>query len=92
MRDIDFIFLTGVAVIDRKIYVLGGEEGWDRYHDTIECYDPDTDEWTIVGKLLSPRACLGCAPLNVSIEENAIVSCMEEILNLTRFKKSVAKF
>jgi hypothetical protein len=30
----------GVAVVNGKIYVLGGEEGWDRYHDTIECYDP----------------------------------------------------
>ncbi len=31
---------AGVAVVNGKIYVLGGEEGWDRYHDTIECYDP----------------------------------------------------
>lgn len=52
-------------MIDRKIYVLGGEEGWDRYHDTIECYDPDKDEWNVVGKLLSPRSWLGCVPLKV---------------------------
>lgn len=48
------------------IYVLGGEEGWDRYHDTIECYDPDKDEWNVVGKLLSARSWLGCVPLKVS--------------------------
>jgi len=60
------LLLAGVAVIDRKIYVLGGEEGWDRYHDTIECYDPVKDEWNIVAKLLSSRSWLGCVPLRVS--------------------------
>uniref|UniRef100_T1IU73 Uncharacterized protein n=1 Tax=Strigamia maritima TaxID=126957 RepID=T1IU73_STRMM len=32
-------YRPGVAVVDGKIYVCGGEEGWDRYHDTVECYD-----------------------------------------------------
>ncbi len=63
-------FCSGISVIDKKIYVLGGEEGWDRYHDTIECYDPEKDEWNIVGKLLSPRSWLGCVPLKVRINLN----------------------
>ena len=33
-------YRPGVATLGGKMYVLGGEEGWDRYHDTIECYDP----------------------------------------------------
>lgn len=28
-------YRPGVAVLGGKIYVLGGEEGWDHYHDTI---------------------------------------------------------
>ncbi len=29
-------YRPGVAVLGGRIYVMGGEEGWDRYHDTIE--------------------------------------------------------
>ena len=43
-------YRPGVAVLNGKIYVLGGEEGWDHYHDTIECYDPIADKWEIVSK------------------------------------------
>ena len=28
-------YTPGVATLGGKMYVLGGEEGWDRYHDTI---------------------------------------------------------
>ena len=28
-------YRPGVATLGGKMYVLGGEEGWDRYHDTI---------------------------------------------------------
>ena len=48
-------YRPGVAVLGGKIYVLGGEEGWDRYHDTIECYDPITDKWELVGEMGSSR-------------------------------------
>ncbi len=33
------------------MYVLGGEEGLDRHHDSIECYDPVTDTWTHAGSV-----------------------------------------
>ena len=28
-------YRPGVATLGGRMYVLGGEEGWDRYHDTI---------------------------------------------------------
>ena len=31
--------------------MLGGEEGLDRHHDSIECYDPLTDAWTHAGDI-----------------------------------------
>ena len=55
-----------MAVVNGKIYVLGGEEGWDRYHDTIECYDPEEDRWDIVGEMSSSRSWLSCVALTVS--------------------------
>lgn len=60
--------LTGVAVVDGKLYILGGEDGWEHFHDTIECYNPDTNSWTHVGEMLTGRSWLSCAPLRVSKE------------------------
>lgn len=60
---------TGVAVVDGKIYILGGEDGWEHFHDTIECYSPETDSWTHVGEMLTGRSWLSCAPLRVSKSE-----------------------
>lgn len=60
-------FRLGIAVMEGKIYVFGGEEGWDKYHDSIECYDPANDSWTIVGEMTSARSWLGCVPLQVYI-------------------------
>ena len=54
-------------MVNGKIYVLGGEEGWDRYHDTIECYDPDEDRWDIVGEMSSSRSWLSCVALTVRV-------------------------
>ena len=31
----NYRYRPGVATLGGKMYVLGGEEGWDRYHDTI---------------------------------------------------------
>lgn len=58
--------LKGISVMDGKIYVLGGEEGWDRYHNSVECYDPATDTWQICGEMITSRSWLSCVPLQVS--------------------------
>ena len=55
-----YLYRPGVAVLGGKIYVLGGEEGWDHYHDTIECYDPVADKWELVGEMGSSRSWLSC--------------------------------
>ena len=55
-----YLYRPGVAVLGGKIYVLGGEEGWDHYHDTIECYDPVVDKWELVGEMGSSRSWLSC--------------------------------
>ena len=33
-----------------KIFVVGGLDGNNRAVKTIECYDPQVDSWSIVGK------------------------------------------
>ena len=63
--------MVGVAVIDGSIYVCGGEEGWDRYHDTIERYDLDADRWTVVGEMPSSRSWLSCVALQIKKDHSA---------------------
>lgn len=42
-----------VAVLNRKIYVLGGRAtDYDKWHrQTVETYDPKTNKWTMVMEL-----------------------------------------
>ena len=58
-------YRPGVSVLNNKIYVMGGEEGWDRYHDTIECYDPDKDAWELVGDMPTSRSWLSCVSITM---------------------------
>ena len=54
-----------LLIVMSRMYVLGGEEGWDRYHDTIESYDPLTDTWTVVGDMPSSRSWLSSVALTI---------------------------
>merc|ERR1712126_603969 len=41
----------GVASLDNKIYITGGEYGYGRPFSGIDCYDPDTNTWPLVAKM-----------------------------------------
>ena len=41
---------AAACVINGKIYVVGGLDNYDNAVLDIECYNPSTDEWSIVGK------------------------------------------
>ncbi|XP_063283757.1 actin-binding protein IPP [Pelobates fuscus] len=50
-----------VAVLDGKIYVIGGEKD-SMIFDCVECYDPVTKQWTAASSMNQPRCGLGaCA-------------------------------
>ncbi len=51
-----------VAVIDKKIYIMGGFDGSHRLR-TVECYDPECDSWTFISAMQTNRAGLGAAVL-----------------------------
>lgn len=69
-------YRPGVAVVDGKIYVCGGEEGWDRivdrYHDTIECYDEESDTWNVVAEMPTSRSWLSCVALQLHKDSAAM--------------------
>ena len=64
-------FYVKKSIISKNILVTLGEEGWDHYHDTIECYDPNNDKWEIVGEMGSSRSWLSCVGLTVKMESGA---------------------
>ena len=39
------------CVLDGKIYVIGGTDENNDVIKTIECYNPSTDQWTVVGEV-----------------------------------------
>lgn len=51
---------AGVAIFDNRIYICGGFDGQNRLGDA-EMYDPETDQWTYICKMIVPRAGCGAA-------------------------------
>jgi N-acetylneuraminic acid mutarotase len=51
----------GVAVVDGKVYAIGGYNGNTTYLQTNEMYDPVTDTWTTKASMPTPRAFFGIA-------------------------------
>ncbi|MGD6853116.1 MAG: Kelch repeat-containing protein [Candidatus Bathyarchaeia archaeon] len=45
----------GVAVVDGKIFAIGGSNSSVRYLGTNEVYDPDTDTWETKASMPTPR-------------------------------------
>lgn len=48
----------GVAVLENKLYVVGGRDGL-KTMNTVECYDPATDSWSFMPSMNNHRHGLG---------------------------------
>ncbi len=51
----------GVAVVDGKIYAIGGKAGGGSTFSTTDMYDPATNNWTAKASMQTPRAYIGIA-------------------------------
>lgn len=54
----------GVAVLDDKLYVVGGRDGLKTLN-TVECYNPKTKTWSVMPPMSTHRHGLGkcvCSP------------------------------
>ncbi|XP_070552820.1 kelch-like protein 20 [Ptychodera flava] len=54
---------VGVAVIDGKIYAVGGHDG-SQYLNSVECYDPSAKRWKYVASMSRPRRYVAVGTLN----------------------------
>lgn len=52
----------GVAVIDDKLFVIGGRDGLKTLN-TVECYNPKTKAWTVLPPMSTHRHGLGKSSL-----------------------------
>lgn len=50
---------VGVVVLDGKLYAVGGRDG-SSCLNSVECYDPNTNRWTLVSPMLKRRGGKGC--------------------------------
>ena len=50
------------AVVDNKVYILGGFDGSNRLR-SVERYDPEMDSWTFISNMNINRAGCGAAVL-----------------------------
>ncbi|XP_077984881.1 kelch-like protein 18 [Glandiceps talaboti] len=54
---------VGVAVIDGKIYAVGGHDG-TQYLNSVECYDPASKRWKYVASMTRSRRYVAVGTLN----------------------------
>ena len=54
-------YYTGAAVIDSKIYVLGGLDSANHATPILEAFDPKTNTWTSKPMMPTPRAAMSVA-------------------------------
>lgn len=50
----------GVATLQERLYVVGGNAGDDQIHDTVECFLPETNQWV-------PCASITCGRSGLSV-------------------------
>lgn len=49
---------VGVAVVNRLLYAIGGFDGENRLN-SVECYHPENNEWTMVNSMATQRSGAG---------------------------------
>lgn len=49
-----------------KVYVVGGCDTWNCLN-TVECYDPETDSWSFIKPIITPRRGCGLAHIKGTI-------------------------
>ena len=54
---------VGVGVLDGLLYAVGGYNGQTTVN-TVERYNPRTEEWTMISEMTAARSMLGVASLN----------------------------
>lgn len=63
LHSLTLSFILGVTVLEGPIYAVGGHDGWS-YLNTVERWDPQSQQWTFVASMSIARSTVGVAALN----------------------------
>lgn len=63
LSSLTFSSILGVTVLEGPIYAVGGHDGWS-YLNTVERWDPQSQQWTFVASMSIARSTVGVAALN----------------------------
>lgn len=70
-----------VAVLDGKIYALGGYDGQNR-QNSAERYDPTTNQWSLIAPMHQQRSDASATTLNGRNKETATLKCFGRVLRI----------
>ena len=83
------IFGEFVAFLNGSMYYMGGcHIITGSCHETVDCYNPEMDEWSVCAGLNRPRCLSGC----VAFEQNIYVICGAAKLDSGSLLSSVEKY
>ncbi|XP_043927427.1 kelch-like protein 9 [Protopterus annectens] len=70
---------VGVAVFEKKIYIIGGYSWNSRCMvDIVQCYNPEKDEWTKVFQVPEPLGGIRACTLTIHLPECSVESQLHE--------------
>ena len=62
---------VGVAVVNRLLYAVGGFDGQNRLR-SVECYNPDKDEWQYVAPMNTTRSGAGMDQIKILVHSSCL--------------------
>jgi len=75
---------TGLAVVSRLLYVVGGYDGQSRL-STVECYHPEDNSWTMMAPMIVTRSGAG---QQLTLSCITVLSC-RQLLYILAYKLSI---
>jgi influenza virus NS1A-binding protein len=71
-------YKPGVSILNNQLYACGGQKSTGNYNDSIEAFNFDTQQWTIISYMTTGRSNLSCATLKL---KNPMIENADEINN-----------
>jgi len=69
-------YKPGVCVSNNQLYACGGQKSIGNYNESIEAFNFDTKQWTVISSMTTGRSNLSCATLRL---KNPMIENADEI-------------
>jgi influenza virus NS1A-binding protein len=69
-------YKPGVCVSSNQLYACGGQKSSGNYNESIECFNFNTKQWSLISSMTTGRSNLSCATLRL---KNPMIENADEI-------------